>query len=96
MDMDSERRVTNIGTAMSSSDIDTFTAYGNIACDHIYGSMLITPNIGFNYSNSEVEGYTETGLTPAALNLVVADNDTDLFSTTVGAKVQYFVDIVAI
>jgi outer membrane autotransporter protein len=68
------------------TDADTFVLYSNLGYNLYYGEKwIVTPEVGIQYSTTDIDGYTEDGV--GALD--VKDDSVDLFSTTVALKYQY-------
>lgn len=75
--------------ASGDPDSDVYTAYIEMGYEIPLNNIIITPLIGFMYSNVDSDGYTETDQ-GSGLGLTVKCFDDDFFSSTLGIKGEYF------
>ncbi len=87
--LDSDRQVI-VGSytenIQGDTDGDTYSFFANYGYDFVYGTHVITPILGLQYSSSKVDGYTETGGDSA---LQLDDNRQNLLNSTLGVKYEY-------
>ena len=91
-DGESDRTIidgTNRYKAIGDPDSDVYTAYIEMGYEIPLNNMIITPLIGFMYSNVDSDGYTESDQ-GSDLGLTVKCSDDDFFSSTLGIKGEYF------
>lgn len=88
------------GIASSSSNGNAFSTGLLTGYDHPIGRFTIGPRVGVNYSNTHIDGYTETGLTGIelkyndqwinSLQSIVGFQGSAAFSTSLGVLVPQF------
>lgn len=80
----------NTRVALGSANLSSFSgthyaARGTIGTDLRFGNWLVTPEIGVQYINVRLPGFTETG--PAAL--AVGSDESDSLRSSLGARFAY-------
>ncbi len=72
------------GTASSDTNGDVFSFRALAGYDHTYGNITVGPRVGLNYSNTQIDGYTESGT--SGLELVYADQSVNSFQSVLGVQ----------
>ena len=72
------------GTTTSDTDGDTFSARALFGYDHPFGSVIIGPRAGVNYTNTHIDGYTESG--GDGLALTYADQSVNSVQSVLGLQ----------
>ena len=72
------------GDSSSDSDGDEFVIRALAGYDHTVGNITVGPRVGLNYSNLEINGYSESG--GGGLALVYDDQTVHSFQITAGVQ----------
>lgn len=72
------------GTASSDTNGDVFSFRALFGHDHTFGNITVGPRVGLNYSNTHIDGYTESGA--SGLELVYADQSVNSLQSVLGVQ----------